>query len=256
MADRRPVRLTERDHDLLAFVAVHRLVLAEHVKALLGVSPAAAYNRLRSLAAAGMLSTEQPYHNRPGHYQITRRGLDAIASELPRPGVDVRSYQHDIGLAWLWLAARSGTFGQLREVVSERQMRSHDGRLGDHGERYGVRLGGVGPRGLERRHYPDLILDTAGGHRVAIELELSGKARTRRETILAGYGADRRIDAVLYFVEHQAVSRAIRTSAARLGISPLIHVQRFEHGTAMRATGRQTGIERGPTRSLAAEAGR
>jgi hypothetical protein len=115
-------------------------------------------------------------------------------------------------------------------------MRSHDGRIadgrgadgyaGDGARRYGVRLGGVGSGGRDRLHYPDMMLVTAGGHRVAFELELTTKEPARREKILAGYAADRRIDAIVYLVERPAVGRAIERSAARMGISHLVRVQR------------------------------
>jgi hypothetical protein len=86
--------------------------------------------------------------------------------------------------------------------------------------------GGLGPGGRERLHYPDLLLVTPEYRRIAIELELTSKGRTRREQILAGYAADCRIDAVVYLAEHPAVRRQVSESAARLGISHLVHVQR------------------------------
>jgi hypothetical protein len=237
----RPVLVTERDRRLLEFIAEHRLVLAAHVEALLAVSPGAAGARLRALSAAGMLTHERLLHRRPGHYQITGTGLALIRSDLPRPRIDLRCYEHDIGAAWLWLAAHRGAFGALREVLAERQLRSLDGRADGRARPYGVRLGGVGPRGQERLHYPDLLLTTATGHRIALELELSTKGRSRREKILAGYGADPRIDAVVYLVQERnpQLRRAIRASAARLGISDRVHVQRVRmpRGEAVASAG-------------------
>jgi hypothetical protein len=84
----------------------------------------------------------------------------------------------------------------------------------------------VGPGGRPRLHYPDLLLVTPEGHRIAVELELSSKGRARRDRILAGYGADARIEVVLYLVEQTALARAIQSSARRLGISSLVHVER------------------------------
>ncbi len=223
---RRSVRITERDRQLLAFVARHRFVLSTHVQALLGISAAAASARLRALSAAGMLSHGRLLHQQPAHHQITSKGLALIGSDLPRPRFDLRCYEHDAGVAWLWLAARSGTFGALREVLSERQLRSRDAKPDGRRNPLGVRLGGAGPGGRERLHYPDLLLTTANGRRIAVELELSSKGRVRREKILAGYGADPRIDAVVYFAESPQLARSIRASAARLGISQLVHVQR------------------------------
>ena len=49
-----------------------------------------------------------------------------MGSSYPPPRVDLSTYDHDVGVAWLWLAARSGTFGPMREVLSERTLRSHD----------------------------------------------------------------------------------------------------------------------------------
>src|SRR5919201_4036230 len=110
------VRITERDRELLGFVADHRLVVPAHIQALLGVSAAAAYARLRALAAAGLLTHESVFHREPACYRIARKGLALIGSDLPPPRLDLRNYQHDMGVAWLWLAARSGAFVPMREV--------------------------------------------------------------------------------------------------------------------------------------------
>jgi hypothetical protein len=232
------VRFTERDRRLLEFAADHRFVQPEHVQALLGISGAAAVARLRALCGAGVLIRERWFHRDPASYRIAKGGLSLIGSELPPPRVDLRAYEHDIGVAWLWLHARRGTFGPLREVLAERQLRSRDAAgLGAKagpapawaqdamGEPFGVRLGGVGPGGRERLHYPDLLLTTSDGRRIALELELSAKGRTRRERILAGYGADRRIDGVVYLVENPAVGRSVSASARRLGIDDRVQVQ-------------------------------
>jgi hypothetical protein len=239
--------VTERDRRLLAFVAEHRIVLVGHVQALLGVSGSVAYGRLRGLTGSGLLQYSRVLHGEPGWYQITRAGLAMIDSDLPTPRLDLRCYRHDIGVAWLWLAASRGAFGGVERIVSEREMRSRDaacaaGRSGfdwsgaDRGERvpeaggdaatpFGVHLGGVGPRGQARLHYPDLLLVGRAGERVAIELELTAKGGRRLETILIGYGAEPSIAAVLYLAEKPRIRREVAAAAARLGISDLIHVQ-------------------------------
>lgn len=230
-------RLTTRDRELLEFVAEHRFVLREHVEALLGISASAANARLLALRRAGVLRGQAPqYDGHSAGYQIRGPGLGAIGSALPVPRrPDPRGYAHDVGLTWLWLAARRGAFGLLEELVSERHMRSYDGRADRRDEPYGVRLGGAGRGGRDRLHYPDLLLRTGTGHTVAVELELSRKSRTRLETILAGYGSDRRIHAVLYLTRGEAHAREISAAAARLGLSSLIHVQTFRWGGKLRA---------------------
>lgn len=247
------MRITERDRALLGFVAEHRLVLATHARALMATSLAATYSRLAQLSKAGFLSRATVFDREPGCYQLTRAGLAAIDSTLPPPRLDLRGYRHDIGLAWLWLAAKSGAFGDLSAIVAERRMRSEDGArhsAGAHDDRpHGVRLGGVGPGGRPRLHYPDLVLLDSSGHRIAIELELSSKGRARREGILAGYAADARIDAVLYLCADASVARGIRSSAARVGISPLIHVQRVRWRGPEPASGGRAPAERQAARA-------
>ncbi len=219
------VRLTERDRLVLAFAAEQRLVLAGQVAALLGVTAPTARQRLHRLSEGGYLRFARDLSG-PGCYLIERRGLAAAGSRLPPARAVNRSeYEHDVGLGWLWLAARRGLFGELEGVISERQMRSHDGRIGRHDEPLGVRLPGVGPRGGDRLHYPDLLLECRTGHRVAVELELTPKSRVRREAILGGYAVDARIDVVLYLVAERSVGRAIERAAAATGVSSLVRVQ-------------------------------
>lgn len=224
---RAPPQLTERDRSLLAFIADHRLVLASQAQILLGASDSVTSARLRALSRGGYVTAHRLFHQQPGCYQVTRSGLAAIGSDLPRPRIDLRSYMHDVGLGWLWLAARAGKFGPLSDVLSERQLRSRDGLPGSGGERLGVRMFGFGPGGREQLHYPDLLLRTPDGKRIAIELELTAKGRTRREKILSGYAADRKIDAVVYLVNRPEVERSVTASARKLGIAELVHVQRF-----------------------------
>jgi hypothetical protein len=248
---RRPRALiTDRDRLILEMAAEHRLILAAQVQALLGIAPSTASSRLRALSSSGYLSARRVFAGHPTLHQITRSGLEVLGSRLPRPRLDLRAYDHDIGLGWLWLAARTGTFGPLSTVVSERTMRSQDGRR--EGAQHpspdgpmGVRLGGTGPRGHERLHYPDLLLVTPDGRRIAVELELSAKGSLRREKILAGYGSDPRIDAVLYLVDQPGVARAIQASARRLGISHHVHVQWVRQPEDRRA-GQDRALQRAP----------
>ncbi|HZU39720.1 MAG TPA: hypothetical protein VE992_01640 [Solirubrobacteraceae bacterium] len=239
-ASRGRARLTARDCEVLAFLAEHRLARADHVARLLGVSLGAAQARLRALGKADYVGRLGVYQGEPDVHQISGRGLAAIGSALPPPRLDLRSYAHDIGVAWLWLAARDGLFGELREIIGERQLRSRDGPTRRSDPPLAVRLGGTGPRGGERLHYPDLLLVTADGRRIAVELELTGKTRTRREDILAGYGADPCIDAVLYLVRSRSVGDPVIASARRLGLSDLVHVQRvaLTAGPAAQPAGR------------------
>jgi hypothetical protein len=265
-AQPRRVQLTDSDRELLAFAAEHRLVHVDQIGVLLGVGRRAASDRFGRLTRAGLLVRDPSrLYRQPGTYQLTREGLKASGSDLPRPRPDSQSAVHDIGVGWVWLAARAECFGLLNEIVSERRMRSHDGTEEGRREPFGVRLGGVGPAGRDRLHYPDLLLVTRERLRIALELELTGKDRMRREKILAGYGADPRIDAVVYLVEidKPGIGRAIQDSARRLGISDLIHIQRVRWDASKlaqaadpRAADRARGSERRTAVDLIAEAAR
>jgi hypothetical protein len=228
----RRTQLTTRDLELLGFIAEHRFVLPRHVQVFLGVAAGTAYARLHRLTDAGYLVHDHKLYREPGYYQATRQGLAAVGAGYRQRPVDLNLYRHDVGTAWLWLAARRGVFGPLREVVGERRMRSHDGASPGGGateEPFGVRLGGYGPGGRPRLHYPDLLLVTPKGKRIAVELELTGKGRARREKILSGYAADPRIDAVLYLVHqrNRPLARSIEDAARRAGIGSIVQVQPF-----------------------------
>ncbi len=246
---RQTFRLTDRDLELLAFASEHRIITAEHARRFLGSSASVAYTRLRALTSAGMLERDFALHGQPGLYLATARGLRAVGRSYRPLRADVSSFHHDLGVAWLWLAARAGTFGAVREVISERSMRSHDLSPHREGEPFGVRLGGIGPGGRERLHYPDLTLLTPGGRRIAFELELTAKGLHRRDRILAGYAVDRQIDAVVYLVQNRAIGHRIQASARRLGISNLVHVQ-FVTGLE-RQRGQGRGLTRSAQRALA-----
>jgi len=149
-------------------------VLDCHVQSLLG-SRNLADARLRALERVRLIRQGPRFHGQPRCYQITRAGLDLAGSSLPQPRTDLREYKHDVGVAWLWLGARRGAFGPIREVVSERALRSGDMTADGRKRPLGVRLGGVGPKGRESLHYPDLLLVDPGGRRTAVELELTPK---------------------------------------------------------------------------------
>ena len=248
---RAPVHLTNRDRELLAYTASQRLITAAHAQALLGVS--AGLKRLRALVRAGLLERE-PVHvdGRAPCFRATTAGCRMAGSSLTGPRPSLGAIEHDLGVAWVHLAALAGQFGPVAEIITEREMRSHDGRGDREAPPLGVRIPGAGAAGRERLHYPDLVVRTTSGHTIAIELELTGKGRTRREAILGAYAAEPRIDAVLYLSDRPSVQRSVQESARQLGISSLIHVQRCEFGP----TARVPGSGRARERVRAAEVGR
>lgn len=216
---------------MVAFAAEHRFIFAAQIAMLLGISPRAATGRMRALRDAGYLLERDLFRNEPSHFQVTTRGLRAVGSDLSRPPkADLSVYRHEAGQAWLTVAADRGMFGPLRQIITERQMRSQDGRTDEGVEPFGVRVGGLGRGGRPRLHYPDLVVVTDSGHRIAFELELTLKEPRRRERILAAYAGDQKIDAVIYLVDHPARRRAMQESVRRVGIADRVRVERVTLG--------------------------
>ena len=228
-----PPRLGEEDRALLAFAAEHRLILVGHAAAALGVGRRSAGARLARLSRIGVLSTGQPLGDQR-FYQATRAGLELAERDLPAPAaVRPSSYEHDVGLAWVWLAAQRGAFGPVRRLYSEREMRSQDQRPRSDGAgppMLGVQVNEVGPAGGERRHYPDLLVETTDGRRIAVELELSPKSRRARERVLGAYGGQSRIDAVVYLTDRPGIGRAVVASAQRQWVKDLVTVRTIAFG--------------------------
>ena len=126
------IELTASDLELLRFAGEHRFVVSAHVRALLRLTADAADGRLGELCDAGLIAERTVFAGFPATYRSTRKGLDAVASSLRAPTIDVGRYDHEVGAAWLWLAARNGAFGPMREVIGERRLRSRDGSAADH----------------------------------------------------------------------------------------------------------------------------
>ncbi|MGH2874172.1 MAG: hypothetical protein ACRDL5_17130 [Solirubrobacteraceae bacterium] len=224
--DQRPLRLEQRDLVLLSFMGEHRFVTAPQAAMLLRAGEASAKTRLDTLSAAALVQRSEPLNGWPSLYQVTTTGLRKAGSDLRKPSaIDLREHRHDHALVWLMLDALAGRFGPIRGVVGERRMRSEDRRAPADAPPHGVRRGGFDAQGRPRLHYPDLVVVSADGHRVAFELERSTKSRAGLEAILAAYAADRRVDAVVYLVERASTGRAVQRAAARLGISELISVR-------------------------------
>lgn len=224
---RRPpgFRVTDRDLELLRFAAAHRFVLACHVQALWGSDRAVSYRRLSGLTRAGLLAHERIFHAQPGVYRATAGGLDAIDSPLPTPAVDLRTYRHDVGTAWLWLAARAGTYGSPLELWTERELRSHDRRdLTSGDEPLGVEIDGYDRAGQPRLHHPDVLVITAGRHGTALELELSLKSRRRLERILLGYATSPHVDRAMYLTDAHHVARGLGEVVSALGLDGVVSV--------------------------------
>jgi hypothetical protein len=247
--------IDDRDREILMLLAEHRvLVVPQLAMAFADHSTRALNARLRRLAVGRLITSQRIFEGRPAAISITGRGLRMIESGAPPPRVDLKAYRHDIGVGWLHLAARQGVFGTLTDLRLERELRADDQRADREGPPAGIGVGTFARGGQPSRHYPDLLVRSAGGDQIAVELELTAKSTDRLRQIMRAYASDHRIAAVLYLVPDAAGARRIETAARRTGIGSLVHVQRLAgdgiHGapppiTAGRAPiHARTGIER------------
>ncbi len=244
--------LSDRDRELLGALAEQRVAVMAQVAHWLGVSDRTAGRRVARLRSAGLVESGRLFEHGSAMVRITGAGLKRIDRRLGRPGQKLDEYRHDVGVGWVWTAAHEGAFGNMAAIHSERAMRSHDarldrmssaGRLGEpDAELRGVGIGAWRPDGRPERHYPDLLLDTRGGHRVAVELELSYKGARRLDRVMAAYASDARIDAVIYLVSEPRLAEQVRAAATRAGIADTVHVR----GIAGGAIG---GVADGPGRT-------
>lgn len=230
MGSNSPADLTDRDSAALRLLAEHRVVTATQVAHALAVTERTAWARLRRLQERKLIGLERIFAGQSGAAWIKQPGLSAIGSSLPPSRVELKGYRHDVGVGWVWLAAKGGAFGDLQAVVGEREMRSHDMRAPAGGQPFGVGIVGLDSFGRLARHYPDLLLTTRTGQRVAVELELTAKSARRLDAIMLGYAGDPRIDGVLYLVSTPYLERLISSAAARAGISEIVRVQRVANG--------------------------
>lgn len=233
--------LSERDLELLRFAAEHRFVLVTQVQALLGVSADTALRRCRTLETAGYLADRSEYLDEPRCFRAKPKGVRAVGKTYGQAQVDSMFYRHNAGVGWMWLAAQRGAWGDYGELISERSLRAGGGLGGDPHEPAGVRMFTIGGGGRRAVHYPDMVLVTPSGKRVAFELELTGKSRRRLEGIVGGYATDRRIDAVVYLVEDPAVRRAVEREVRSWGAEDKLFVQdvRWAKGARPRDAGRE-----------------
>jgi hypothetical protein len=235
-----PIVLSNSDLELLRALAEQRVAVMAQVAHWLGVGDRAAGRRVRRLREAGWLESRRVFERGSAMVAITGPGLKLIGSPLGAPGLKLDEYGHDVGVGWIWTAAREGAFGPLAAIRSERAMRSHDARLdamapGERllepdDRRHGVGVGAWRPDGRPQRHYADLLLDTESGNRLAVELELSNKGRRRLDSIMDAYASDMRIDAVLYLVTDPRLGELVRAAASRAGIADRLHVRRIAGG--------------------------
>lgn len=202
--------VTERDVAIVRWIGRLRFAEAEQIAGRFEMDLHNAYRRLRGLIALDLVEHRRVFHAQPGAYTTTRAGLELAGLRLPPGRIDIRTYEHDRLMGDVAIALER-EFGAAA-MVTEREMRSVDATADP--PRYAVRRGASESK--RALHFPDLAVELDDGRRLAVEVELSAKGRTRLDSIVTAYVRAPRVSEVRYYVAPAAldgVNRAVDRAA-------------------------------------------
>jgi hypothetical protein len=200
---------TEKDAEIVSWIACLGAAGAEHVMGRFAMGRSWAYARLSGLVVGGLLEQRTLLYRQPGLYLATAeglrwRGLERLGVYRVGPG----GFLHAQEVASAAVALHRALPGW--RMLSERHIRMQES---DAGELVAsVSLGEL-PGGRSALHRPDLALLSPEGRVVGVEVELSVKAPRRLAAICRGWARARHIDAVYYLAPPAAV-RAVERAVA------------------------------------------
>lgn len=217
------MRFTERDADMIRWINGHGFVTIRQIARWKNSSYQAAQRRTQLMTSAGILTYRWPFRGERV-YLPTKRAVVRAGDELPPINrIAHGSYFHDLQLVDLAQCLVSETGGVF---MPERRLRHERGLIG------------VGIAG----HVADGLLDLGSGKPIAIELELSTKAKRRLAKIIRGYLSNLSIAEVWYF----AGSIAVRSSVERaVGGHAFIKIHDWWPRSEPRPDGTVSRIRRG-----------
>ncbi len=217
-------QLTERDGEILRWMARHGVVTAELVGRRFFWRPRendygkwAAYRRIRALRDLGLILSDKPFAGAPSVLRVTREGARIADVSVRSAPLVVSQLRHSTAVVWLTeylLAEHPGA-----ELTTERELRA---------QRY--REQREGTRDTEQGRVPDALLrvltDGSGAQgvvTVAVELDLTRKDRRAMERMVRQYDYET-VDRVWWYVTPARVERT-RTLVRELRADDRIEVR-------------------------------
>ncbi len=204
------IRITERDELILQFINLFGFCEIRHIQRQFELKKRQSYAVMKRLIKANLVTHQQIYHQKHGIYFVTKLG--AAYTEFPSLSVIPQNhYYHHLTVIDVYQKLNH----QYNEMawVSERELIND--KFAD----------GVGQRG----HIADGMV-LLPDKKIAIEVELTVKGRTRLEKILKGYAKQADIDEIWYFCQ-QKTFNALQPFVAKM--APLIKtvlLENFLHG--------------------------
>lgn len=211
-------QLTDRDVEILRWIATHGVVTAELVARRFFWRPKekapgiwACYRRLAALQRLGLILRDKPFAKEPAVLRVTREGA-RIADVGLRPAPLVLSeLRHTLAVVLLAEGLRAQ---HKAELTTERQLRA---------ERYRMRREG---HDTSQGRTPDALLRVPVSakkvQRIAVELDLSRKDRRAMERMINQYDQEPDVDLIWWYV------RPHRLKPAKEVVRQLAAQDRFE----------------------------
>lgn len=201
-------QLTDRDLEILRFIARHGVVTTEDVALRFfwreeyrrpGIW--AAFRRISALHWLGLVLKDKPFANRPQVLRVTEEG-----ARLADVGVGpARLVLSELGhsLAVVRVVEELAKAHPDAEITTERQLRA---------EHYRERRAGERPVGRGRTPDALVLLPKKGGSRggtetVAIEVDITRKDRRALERIIVAYDHELEVDRVWWYVAPRRAER-------------------------------------------------
>jgi hypothetical protein len=205
--------LTERDAQIVAWIGGMGAVGAEHVRRRFDIgSISTVYRRLRLLTADGLLDHRTVLDGWPGVYSATREGMRWQGLEGQRVfKVKDGQFKHTWQVGHTAAELHCALPGW--EVIGERGILAIESNQDDLYA--SIRLAGRSKGKMF--HRPDLALALPGVGVVAVEVELSVKARPAINAICRGWARARHIDRVYYLAlpkPARSVRKAVKATMA------------------------------------------
>ena len=204
------MRITNRDREILRFINEVGYCTTEQLGRWFSIKMRRLYKVMERLIKAKLVMHERIYFNKPGIYFLTNQG----AKFTSLPAIDKVSkgvFDHQLIMIDLILKLRN--MYPDATWVSERHLK------------YQKFLYGVGRFG----HISDGIFIFPDDRKVAIEVELTLKAKHRLEKILRAYGGQLEISEVWYFC-NEDVMRGVAALSAKRSFVKIYSLKGFLHG--------------------------
>lgn len=214
-------RLRARDLEVLRWVCEQCAARRDHVRALIGLSEAMAYESVARLCKAGLLRRQRYIVGEPEWLLPTRAGLNAWGGggRVLTPTLVQLAHFAAINEVRLYVQRQRPD----AQWVPERRLRRERSEAGKG----------------QHSHIPDGVV-VVDGQRVAIEVELNHKGRKATEAVVQAHA--REYDRTLYFCTRDAQGQLKKLAAS--GRFPQLEVRELSKLADVQARARTRGVGR------------